>query len=121
MTVGMERGDAAALHLAFKLPCDHALERAGLARGQQSVLLEEVVEIGTEVRSVHPVTLSEADATIRDSDERRFQHFRARRRRPCLRVGRQSGWGRANAVGKQRKTVSIGKPLSAAETRTLVG
>ena len=49
----LRAGDAAALHLALKLPRDHALERAGLTPGQQSVLLEEVVEIRTEVLAFH--------------------------------------------------------------------
>ena len=55
-------GDAAALHLAFKLPRDDALERADFALRQQAIVLEEVVEIRTDVLSFHGATLAVAAA-----------------------------------------------------------
>ena len=46
-------GKFAALHLALNLPGDDALERARFALGEQTVLLEEVVKIRSDVLLFH--------------------------------------------------------------------
>ena len=53
-------GNFAALHLALNLPGNDALERARFALGEQTVLLEEVVEFRTDVLLFHSATVADA-------------------------------------------------------------